>query len=413
MRKITPNNIAVVATAVSLSLTACVFAEESRGYYTESGILVVPLLELDYQYDDNVGRNSSAVTNESSSLLHFAPGVAFESDRNGNQYRVAYQLESGTYIDSRDDDYLDHNFATNNFIRFNERNGLSFNYAYLLDHEQRGTGVFAGDEFSTVVTEPVEFQINNLSSTYVYGSEGAKGRLEPSLRFTDKRYQNFRDIGGADDDLSTRFKDYQELAGGVAFYYQAFGNAGLLFEIDAADKTYRLNDPATKRSQDSLSLYYLVGATWNISGKTDGKLRLGLQDKSYDDDQKEDFSGFSWDLELNWTPVEYSKLSATASQRADDPDQGSNFVEKTALGIDWKHQWLTSVYTTVDFAYQMDDYSDSDRSDDLLITKLAVGYQLRDYLDFVASWQHQNNDSTVDSRSYSQNLYSAGLQLTF
>ncbi|WP_295891676.1 outer membrane beta-barrel protein [uncultured Vibrio sp.] len=379
---------------------------ESDGYITENGLNILPLLDTKIEHVDNIGRYSKEETAESSTVFIIEPGLVLSSDRNGNQYQVLYQLSSVSYFDSSDDNYTDHTFATNNFVQINNRNGFGLNYAYLYMHEERGTGILAGDALSTIAKEPVEYSIHNVSATHTYGSEQAKGKLETSLVFESKAYQNYRDISSADfAQVSTKFKDYNEFGGAVAFYFQALPATDLLFEVNLADRNYSLNDPATSQSQDNFDSFYYVGATWDVTGKTDGKLRLGLQNKSYEDTTKENFSGFSWDLDLKWQPAQYSSVTVSAAQRAKDPDQGSNFVNETSFEGSWKHFWLTHLYSNLDLQLIMDDYSESNRSDDLVKTSISLGYELRDFADIYVGWRNENNDSSIVSNTYDQNVW--------
>ncbi|MEZ9229576.1 outer membrane beta-barrel protein [Vibrio amylolyticus] len=381
-------------------------ALESDGYVTESGLNILPLLDSKIEHVDNIGRYSKSENAESSTVFVVEPGIVLNSDRNGNQYQLAYQLSSGTYFDSSDDNYLDHAFTTNNFVQINNRNAIGFNYAYLYMHEERGTGILAGDSLSTIAREPVEFDIHNISASHVYGSEAAKGRLETSLRYENKTYQNYREINVSGfSQVSTQYKDYEETGGAIALYYRALPATRFLFEIDLADRKYNLNDPLTEQSQDNFDSYYLVGAAWDITGKTDGKLRLGLQNKSYEDTTKENFNGFSWDLDLTWQPVRYSSVELSAGQRAKDPDQGSNFINETSFDGAWKHYWLNHFYSNVNLMLVLDDYSKSSRSDDLIKTSISMGYELREYVDFQFGWRNENNDSSIDSNTYDQNVW--------
>ncbi|MDC5819322.1 outer membrane beta-barrel protein [Vibrio europaeus] len=393
--------------ALALTLTASqVYAQfEGNGYVTQSGLKILPILDSRIEHNDNVGRYSDAESPESSTVFVIEPGIAFQSDRGGNTYQIAYQISSGLYTDSSDDNYVDHKISTNNSIILNSRNALSLNYAYLFLHEVRGTGILAGDSLSTIASGPVEYAVNDASIVHAFGSDEAKGRIETTLRLQDRKYHNYRDIQDPRfSQVSTRFKDYFEYGGGVAFYWRAFPATSLLFEIDASKRAYDLNDPVTNNSQDSVDIFYLTGATWDITGKTTGKLRFGLQDKSYDDVTRDDFSGFSWDLELVWEPLNYSKVTVSAAQRARDPDQGSNYVDETSFDGAWKHYWLSHLFTQTSLRFILDDYSESPRTDDLFKVDLSIGYELRDHVEINAGWRLEDNDSSVVGNSYDQNV---------
>ncbi|MCG9580610.1 outer membrane beta-barrel protein [Vibrio tubiashii] len=405
-------NSAILFTVLSGCVCYAVSASEERGYVTDSGIRVTPLFESSLEHNDNIGRFSSNQSSESSGILVLEPGIALESDRGGNEHLVAYQISSGTYFDSSDDNFLDHRFVTNNFIRLNAKHGVSFNYNLLFLHEERGTGLSAGDTLATIVTDPVEYVINDVNSTYVYGSEGAQGRLELSLGYLDRSYKNYREISDPNlSQLSTKYKDFDEVSGGGAFYYRAMPATQALFEIELVQRSYDLLDPSTNRSQDSLDHFYMVGSKWDISGKTTGKLRLGLQNKDYEDSQKDQFTGFSWDVDLQWNPLEHSEVTLLGGQRARDPDQGSNYVKDLFLSSGWKHYWRSNIYSDVELTLRNSDYSSSNRDDDFYSNRLALGYTFNDITDLVLGWEYERVNSTINENSYKQNIWFMSVNL--
>lgn len=404
----------IVVSGIGLTTTEVIAELKGNGYTTDSGIKILPIFDSRFEHNDNVGRYSDAQSPESSTVFVIEPGVAFLSERGGNKYQVAYQVSSGFYTDSSDDNYVDHKLSTNNEVILNTRNALSLNYSYLFLHEERGTGILAGDALSTIASEPVEYAIHDASVVHAYGSNNAKGRVETTLRLQDRKYNNYRDLQDTQfSQLSTKFKDYFEYGGGVAFYYRALPATSLLFEIDVTQRDYDLNDPVTNNSQDSFDVFYLTGATWDITGKTTGKVRLGLQNKTYDDSTKDDFSGFSWDLDLEWKPLSYSTITVSAAQRARDPDQGSNYVDETSFDGSWKHYWLSHLFTNATAQFVFDDYSTSSRKDDLIKVGLALGYELREYAELNLGWRLEDNDSSIAGNSYDQNVWYVSVNMLF
>ncbi|WP_159650861.1 outer membrane beta-barrel protein [Vibrio atypicus] len=399
---------------VSLLASNAFAALEGNGYTTESGLKVLPVFNSGYEYNDNIGRYSNDANPESSSLIILEPGVALQAERGESKYQVLYQLSSGNYLDSRDDNYIDHRFATENFISLNRRNSLSINYAFLYQHEERGTGILAGDNFSTAANGPVEFSVHKASLTHTYGSDNATGRIESSLRIEDKNYQNYRNIKDPEfAPYSTKFKDYFEFGAGMAFYYRAMPATRLLAEVDINNRDYKYDGIDTTTSQDSVDRFFLTGATWDITGKTTGKLRLGLQSKSYTEANRVDFNGFSWDLDLEWKPLSYSTVLVSAAQRAKDPEQGSNYVDERSFDTNWKHYWMSNLFTDVSFLYVKDDYSESTRVEDFYRLGLGLGYEIRDFVELSTGWRMENNDSSIDENKYNQNVYYVSANLIF
>ncbi|SON52791.1 outer membrane beta-barrel protein [Vibrio tapetis] len=402
-----------IAISVALLTTTTVHAEE-RGYITESGINILPLLEVAFSYDDNLGRYSNALDAESSSIITAAPGVEIKSDRGGNSYSATYIIENGYYTNSNDDNYLDHYFATNNFVRVNNRHGLGLNYTFSNQHESRGTGVSAGDDISSAIKEPVKYDRHDANTTYVYGSDNAKGRVELTLDFESLTYKNYREltnIGGAN--VSARFKDYAQYGADLAFYYQYLPATQLLVQVDHNRRKYDWNNPNTLQSQDYIDSYYYLGATWDMTGKTTGKVRLGKQHKSYSDSNKDSFGGFSWDLELEWKPVKHSTVELSASQRTQDSDQSFVDIKTHLLNVAWKHYWQEQIYSYVRSEFIRDEYSGDSQTDRILDSRFSLGYELTDTVELAASWNLVDKNSTREANTYDQNVFSISANLLF
>lgn len=401
----------LIISVVLVSQVAMSASNEQKGFVTESGLNIIPFVESALEYNDNIGRYSKNEAAETSFLFDISPGVAVKVERGENEYSAAYQLSSGTYFDSSDDNYLDHRFTTNNFFRFNQRNGLALNYSYLYEHEERGTGVFAGDSFSTIASKPVEYALHDVNATYVFGSDGAQGRLEGLLGYSDKQYKNYRYLNDDFEPFGTSYKDYAEAIAGASFFYKTSSANYVVFEVEVIDRSY--SRKVSGESQDSLDIFYLIGDEWEITGKTTGKVRLGYQDKSYTSDQREDFGGFSWNAEISWSPVDYSTVDVNGGQRAEDPDQSTGYLRNSFIDVQWKHFWRYNIFSDLGAGFQREDYSTSDRLEDKVETKIGIGYVWNKDLNMQAYWEYESNDSTIDTQTYTQNLYAIALDYTF
>ncbi len=401
--------------AISIALLTATSAHaEDRGYITDSGISILPLLEVALSYDDNIGRYSNGLDAETSSIVTAAPGVVIKSDRGGNSYAAAYILENGYYASSHNDNYLDHYFTTNNFVRLNSRHGVGLNYAFSNQHESRGTGISAGDDIAAAITDPVKYNRHDANTTYVYGSENAKGRVELALDFESLTYKNYRElsnIGGSN--VSAKFKDYLQYGADLAFYYQYLPATQLLVQVDHNRRKYDWNNPNTDQSQDYIDSYYYLGATWDMTGKTTGKIRVGKQNKSYSDSNKDSFNGFSWDLDLEWKPVKHSTVELAASQKTQDSDQSFVDIKTHLLNVNWKHYWQEQLFTHIGAEFTRDEYSGDSQTDRIFDSKFALGYEIDESVELTASWNLVDKNSTRATNTYDKNVFSLSANLLF
>lgn len=397
---------------VSLSTLAApnVFALDSEPYRTESGIEITPYFATSYGYDDNITQVSESAQKTSSSLIEITPAISMKAERGENTFAASYALTSGIYTQSSQDNYLDHRFRSDNFLRFNSRNGLALNYSYMYLHEQRGSGISEGDNASNAIDEPLNYDSHDVNSTYVYGSENAKGRLEGSLGYGNRIYKNFRYFEPAPTQ-STRFNDYDEKRYAAIFYYQAMPNTELITDISKYDRRYK-HSPLSGSSQDSDTLFYYLGAKWDISGKTNGTIKLGLQDKKFIDTNTKGFKGFSWSAELEWTPKEYSTVTAITSQAAKDPDQDGDYIEEQLFQLGWKHYWSPKVYSHINLAYRDESYVGVNRDEETQFGSLSVGYEVRRWFEFSMNWKNTDKESSFSDYGYKQNYWGINANVT-
>lgn len=389
-------------------------SSNSAGYITDSGIHIIPIIETKIEHIDNVGRLSESESLESSTVSILKPGVVFLSNRNGNRYELAYRLSSGSYFNSMDDSFLDHFVISHNTIQINPRNSFQLNYELTKGHEERGTGLLAGDELSKIATEPVRYTIHNVDFGYSFGSKGAKGKIESGLKYLRKEHINYREINN--DDLarySTRYKDFEQLGGSLAFYYRLSHSTQLIAQLELFDKNYSLAEPENNQSQDSFNSFYYFGAEWDVTGKTTGRLRLGLQNKDYESSARKDFSGLSWKGDLDWRPAGHSTISIMTGMEAEDSAQDSTYLDRMNFSSQWQHFWLSYFYTRVGFSLSKEDYSESERKDKLNNIDVSIGYSETEDADISMGWRYEKNDSTLNSNTYSQNVWYLSASLAF
>ncbi len=387
-------------------------AVEPTPYITESGIEIQPVLVTSYQYNDNITHVSEAEQPISSPLLEVTPGLALKAERGENIFELKYSLTSGSYSDSSDDDFVDHKFASNNFLRFNLRHALQFDYSYFYLHEDRGIGLAAGDTNSTAISEPLRYDSHHINTIYVYGADDAKGRIEASLGYSNRTYKNYRNITGINAYQSSKFNDFDEMRYDLTFYYNVLPNSDLIFEIEKLDRRYDyvFEDFV---EQDNNTYFYYIGAQWDITGKTKGSIKLGYQDKQFQDSRREDFGGFSWKAALEWTPSDHSTVIFTSSQVAKDPDQAGDYVNETRYQASWKNYWLPLVYSNINMQKIDEDYTGDSRTEDTVAAGITLGYEMKEWVDLSIGWKVEDKDSTKATYSYKQNIWTINANIAF
>ncbi len=401
------SRLAIIVYLMSLPSLA-----EPLSYTTESGIEIFPHIGAKYLSDDNIARTSSNEVQERVETLELNTGVSFEMETNRYLGQHIYSLAAGDSSDGRND-YFDHHFVSKNKFELNSRHRLDVQYIFNLEHEARGTGLTASDALSNELDELLEYAFHDLGFNYIYGSQGAKGRIEAGANYRDKSYQNYREISATQ---GSKFNDFAAVTGHGEFYLRLSPVTHWLVGSRILLKDYDHQRPATANGDDqnkgSDSYFYYTGFSWSVSGKTEGIARFGYQQKKFDASGKEDFQGFSWNVGLNWLPQEQSSFDFKTSQAAIDPDQQGDYNLQTLFSLKFKHNWNSRLSSTLSTAYTMDDYSNGLRDEELLALGVDGTYQFRRWLGLTAFYKYEDNDSTNSSYQYSQNVFGVSLHAT-
>ncbi|USD43111.1 outer membrane beta-barrel protein [Vibrio sp. SCSIO 43135] len=367
-----------------------------------------PFLSIETGHNDNVTRENQEHDAISSGYVTIKPGAAYTFRPSAHRLNLLYVLDSGRYFDSSDDNYTDHYFESNNDISFNVRNNLELDYIYYNSHEDRGTGLTEGLLANANIDEPVKYTDNTLNVRYTYGAKGAIGQLRFGVKYDDRHYDNFRSLVLSGTETGSQYSDYQRFAYSAQFLYRLKATTHLTLSAKREDKEYQ-HQRVGVASRDSISDFYSAGAIWDISGKTQGEVSLGLQDKTFGDGQREDFTGFSWKAKATWTPLSHSQFTLATSQSAEDPNQFGDYVNETLLNLKWRQQWLERLSTSLLFNWENDDYTASnqslgDREDDIFRYEFNVDYQFNHLLRFGFNWSIEDKDSTWQGYDFSQQL---------
>jgi len=182
---------------------------------SDGPVAVIPQLSVQLAHDDNI---FSEQTNETSSAkVIVTPSVELLAERENDAYRVRYAVENGSFLDSHDDDYTDHDLQGQSIIELNSRNRFDLQAGYLKEHEDRGTGV--DDQSGGGVDKPIEYSEFNLQGLYTYGASGyfasnrevgaivfsAQVRADATLASLEEmiaELKNYSENGMTDEELS-------------------------------------------------------------------------------------------------------------------------------------------------------------------------------------------------------------------
>jgi len=350
-----------------------------------------PSLNLISGHDDNI-----LATEEdqiSSWVTRINPNFLFEAEKEKILARINYSFERGIIHNSTDDNYLDHNLTGTVFYTGNSRNRVDLRTSFIKGHEARG------DEEGGAVTQtsaPLEYNLNSIKGIYTYGGIRAKGNIELSAGYKDKKFTNFRDI--------SQTRDFNQTDLGAAFKYRVSDRTS------ANVKFIRYQLDYDHSNRDNTNTRYLFGASWEATAKTSGYIDIGWSEKDFKDSDLKDTSGGTWDISINWQPKTYSTFIFYTGQEFGESTTDSTYVDAKNYGFDWQHFWKEHIKTTLSYNVLSEDYSNSRRKDNTKNLTIAVNYEARRWINLGLGYTKTTKNSNFSNSSFKRNIIMFSLQ---
>ncbi|GLQ30287.1 outer membrane beta-barrel protein [Litoribrevibacter albus] len=400
------SNVKFSRAPLSLSLLLALDVQAAEPATFNAGIFTVtPQATLESMYDDNIFSQESKEKASLVSILN--PSVEAVADDGFQKYTLGYSFDAGWYENSTDDNYLDHSLFAQGDWFLNQTHQLAAEFSLFSTHEDRGTGFSQGGGALTS-DSPDKYVETTLSGVYTFGGIKTKGRLETELEYYDKRYTNHRDL--------TVGRDRVDISLGETFFWAVSGSTDALFELVYVDVDYD-NDPSSGSAEGSLDSRVIkayTGATWELSGKTEGTVKIGYADKAFDDRDRDDFSGLSWEASVTWLPKSYSVVTFTMGRRQDEAYGSGDYIDGKDIGVAWKHDWKERFSTQLAINYSNEDYKGdpSDQEDNLFDMEFSANYEMRRWLTLGASYLHETRNSNQSSKDYDRNVIALNAEVS-
>lgn len=364
---------------------------------TASGIDFTPQLEFELRHDDNIA--NAADNAQSSWVSILTPELSAELLSGPHQYRGAVKLVSGSYLSSKDDNYLDWQATTSALLELSYRHRFDISARYAAGHEERGTGITEG--IGNQLSEPAELRTFRLQGAYEYGAQSSRAQLRLLTSYFDKQYQNY--------EAQTQFRNYDSVKLATELLYNSGANTRLIAEVNRVYTRYDLTDISGDRDSDTMN--YRIGGRWQPSELTSAELRVGYQQRQFDNPQRQNFSGIAWDMTLQWAPLSYSRFDLSTGRQSKEPDTDGDYVRETHYSLFWTHQWRPLFHSRAGIQRIDDEYTGFSRKDQLTSYQLSGHYSLRPQLLLGAGVIVHRNDSTQENIKFDKNQIFINLQL--
>lgn len=392
----------VVLTGASLAICAgpALGAPDYRPVTLSDGVFLTPALDVEHRYDDNIFQTDSDEQDSSVTVVSPAAEVALESGNNA--FTFGYGGAYGFFESSSQDNYDDHSLRAA-YDRSGGRVGLEAYAAYFRGHDARGTGPSngLGDLSTSIFDEPTIYDLYEWGAGLLLGAPQGRTRVRLGYDASEREYTNFRDITRARD------RDSETFSGKVSF--RVSGRTDLVAEASRQQFDYTFTEPGDL-TLDSDEVRYLVGAEWQATGKTSGELKIGFQEKDFEDSARSDEDGLTWQVGVTWEPRTYSSFTLSTSKTFRETDNVGNVIATTGYGVSWNHSWMERVSTDVGISLNEEDYEGTNREDDFMSFTGSVNYDWRRWMTLNAGVRVSTRDSSLATAEFDRNVVFIGAQ---
>lgn len=395
---------AALVAAICAAAGTHAWAVEPQSIRFSDGLKLVPTLKMEQRYDDNI--RATQYDTQSSWVTAVMPTFVLSTESRTSAYALTYALDNETYASSHADDHTDHHVDADAGFQFDVRNRLRLNAGYdkiedvandaYVSSPFGGTSPGVGNQ--PVVPqgnsgEPAKYTTTNAGGIYTYGAMDALMQLEMAADYQQLRYQN---SGGFNDDL-----EYNSTPLRATGYYRVAPKTRLLAEVRHTHFDY-LNSS----DQDSDNRALLGGLTWDATARTSGTVKIGTEEKSYDNSTFNDQNNATWDAGVQWKPLSYSVFTLNTNQSYQEGNDSAGTISSQTTGLNWAHQWMERLSSEISYSYTDNQYEGSVQHDTIDIVGASLSYEMRRWLDIGVGYKYATDDSNVDGQSYNRNIFS-------
>ncbi|KUJ82993.1 hypothetical protein AVO43_10635 [Microbulbifer sp. ZGT114] len=357
-----------------------------------AGVTFTPSIGVDLRYDDNI--NNSPVNEVESWLMVGTPRFLLEADTGISTYSVQYSLSHGDYLDADRESYTDQALLADASWDLHPRHGLEVNLVFRDIQEEFNSGV--APDLESLIFERDRYIEKDFSSTYTFGAEDARGRLELTVGHNDRDYIE-----------EIRAQDRRGAYGSGLFRFNIAGQTNLLTRVDARDIDYRRLPELP--DLDNREVNYLVGAERDTPLLT-LSLLAGLGTRTFDDPEVEDFSRPRWEFLAAWRPLEMTEVIFTADRLALESRGLARLIDARSASLGWTHEWTETISTELSFRYTDADFEGTDLTENISRGIAGVDYRFLEWLTLRAGVSALKQDATQAAFEYDRNQAFIGFE---
>lgn len=382
-------------TIVCLPITAA----EVDGIKLDNGALIYPSVYVGSGYEQNL-----ALTNDNeinSAFWQVTPSLTALLSPGNSTHEFSALIDVAQYTQSDADNYEDFSLNYEGGWEPTTRHRANWSLSQQFGHQKRGSQQtrFLLDRFDEVL----QFEQTNAEVSYEFGSKVAIGRLGIKGGVNKLEYTNFEDF--------TNQLNYNSQSLGGWFYYRVGKVTNLSFDVGYQSTDYP-DEPDQTQSRNSEVYTVLTGLVWEGLAKTIGEFKLGVEQRKFELDAREDLTNLAIDAAITWEPKTYSIVNFSLSRKTMEGALGSDATLTTKATLDWSHSWTEYSYSRMGYEYALrDEQGNISREDDTHYVYANFNRYLNKWLLFETTVTYLVNSSTNTLFDYDNQKLSIGLRV--
>ena len=335
-----------VALAIGICFTGGSARAQEAATVNIGPLVVTPKIRTQFAFFENVtnARKGSESLQIDSWRLLVNPTFVATTRTSTSIFNLVGGLENGNYFSSTDDNFTDYflHYDSKHYIA--EKQSLQLTLDYRADHDDRGDVYTIGRPY--ILNAPDTYQISNAAILHTIGSGSSKLRIETEVAYESVDY----DI----DDAPLFNRDRQIPSLDIYGKYRIGVVTSLVLKLRVDQVDYE--SISIGNSLDSLRTSARVGLAWDANEFFEGRATIGYEKRDFDADDRIDYSGIDWLIDLRWSPLTQTRVLLTTESNSQETNGNGDYMDEQVFELALEHDWLERLSTRVGASYNERDF---------------------------------------------------------
>jgi hypothetical protein len=367
-------------------------AREGRGQAAGTivgGFLVLPRLDIDNAYNNNVFAKSSHEKADETTVI--GPSVSATSLWGTHAASLSASLQQGLFDRFSGEDYTNARVLSEGRYDIDRDNAVSGGVLLQHSHEPRGS------PDDTRGSEPTPFDVVQTRADYLSRMGDASAEIE--LRFESFSYSSVPSPSGP---IDTSILDRTAFMPRLRLGYALVPSVTQVFvQTRFRDTAYRRLAAGVDR--DSRMFQEVVGIELTPGGPLSGEVFGGFTEQDYVSTQLSSFTTPAFGASIAWTPTLLTTVRAEAGRSVEDAVlSGTSGYRQTAFSATIDHELRRSLLLYASIFWADRDYIAQARHETFTQVSVGMRYAINDFISVGPSISFAERDANFSDTNFDQ-----------